>query len=183
DIDVRANARLAGDGQIRNEVTDHMAGAVLEARILSVPVHTPAEHARVEPRGRLDVVGRYAQVGNPGGPKDSGFAFVSRGHGRSEPTTRIGASVAHSATNSPSAPLTSCGCDTNMCSYACCSGDRLHPHPPVRPPSDPGQPAGASRASAGAGARTGRTAGDRRGLGPSRGVRYPRRDATWRGPG
>jgi hypothetical protein len=68
-VDIGADAGLAGDLQVGHEVPDHMPGAVLEARILPVGVHVPAEHGLVEGGRPVRVLRRDPQVGDPGEPE------------------------------------------------------------------------------------------------------------------
>src|SRR5207247_1950744 len=72
-IDVGAHAGLPGDAQVGYEVTDHMPGAVLEARVLAVPIHAPAEDALVEGGRLLRLLRGDAQIRDAGGPEDSRF--------------------------------------------------------------------------------------------------------------
>jgi hypothetical protein len=81
DVDVRADAGLASDGQVRHEVTDYMAGAILEARILAVRVHIPAEHAVVEGGRLLRVLRGDAEIGDSGDSEDPRFVLISCRHG------------------------------------------------------------------------------------------------------
>src|SRR5205085_3561178 len=50
DVDVRAEASLAGHRRVGHEVADHVAAAVVEARPLGIAAESPAEDGLVERR-------------------------------------------------------------------------------------------------------------------------------------
>ena len=68
-VDVGADPGFASNGLVSDEVTNHMPGAVLEARIRSVRIHAPAEDALVEGGRLLWLLRGDAQIGDPGGPE------------------------------------------------------------------------------------------------------------------
>ena len=48
DVDVWMHARFAANGCVRDEMADHMPGAILEARIRSGCVHRPSKDLAIE---------------------------------------------------------------------------------------------------------------------------------------
>src|SRR2546429_9074127 len=80
DVDVRPDARGAGDGQLRHEVADDVPGGVLEARIVAVAVHVPAEDGLVEGRRLARIGGGDPKVGDPAGPEEPRLLLRVRRH-------------------------------------------------------------------------------------------------------
>src|SRR6266511_4063517 len=80
DENIREDARLSGNRQIGHEVPDHVAASILEARIVALGVHSPAEHALVERRQAARVGGGNAQIGDPATPEDARLFPSTRTH-------------------------------------------------------------------------------------------------------
>src|SRR5436190_14819983 len=81
DVDVRPDAGGAGHGQLRHEVADDVPGGVLEARIVAVAVHLPAEDGLVEGRRLARVRGGDPKVGDPAVPEDPRLLLGVGRHG------------------------------------------------------------------------------------------------------
>ncbi len=62
DVDVGADASLAGNCKVRPPVADEVTRTVGEARIVAVAGHGPTEHGPVEGRGHGHVFRRQLQV-------------------------------------------------------------------------------------------------------------------------
>jgi len=65
DEHIGQDARLSGYRQIRHEVSDHMTGSILEARIVPIGVHSPAEYRLIEGRRTARLRSRDPQIRDP----------------------------------------------------------------------------------------------------------------------